>query len=88
MPAVAMMAGMPELKLFGRPDCHLCEVAAALLDEVLPGVPFEAVDIEIELSLIMRYGQRVPVLLRTDTQAELGWPFDAVALEEFLSTRE
>ena len=77
---------MTRIRLFTRPECHLCEEAAALLAEVMPGVPFEAVDIENELSLIMRYGKRVPVLLRTDTQAELDWPFDAVAVEQFLST--
>lgn len=81
-----MMAGMPELKLFGRPDCHLCDEAAGLLAAVAPGVDFDSVDIEQELALIMRYGERVPVLLRVDTEAELGWPFDADALEKFLST--
>ena len=79
---------MTRIRLFTRPECHLCDEAAGLLAAVAPGVAFESVDIEQELALIMRYGERVPVLLRTDTQAELGWPFDARALVEFLSTRE
>ena len=77
---------MTRIRLFTRPECHLCEEAAGLMAAVAPGVAFESVDIEDELALILRYGERVPVLLRVDTQAELGWPFDAHALEIFLST--
>ena len=76
---------MADLVLYTRPDCHLCEVAAELLLESVPGVDVHPVDIEEDLGLIERYGQRVPVLQRATDQAELGWPFSAAELAEFLA---
>jgi hypothetical protein len=77
---------MTQLTLYSRPDCHLCDDAAALLQEVAPEVGVNKVDIEGDIQLLSRYGLRVPVLLRNSDSAELGWPFDAASLAAFLET--
>jgi len=71
------------LILYQRDDCHLCDRAL----DVLAGarVPdFESVFIDDDAALETRYGIRVPVLHRSDTGAELDWPFDAGAVGAFL----
>lgn len=79
-----MMSDMAKLVLFSRPGCHLCDEAAALLTATAPFVELEVTDIEPDLALVTRYGTRVPVLLRTDTGAELDWPFAAGDLSIYL----
>lgn len=69
------------LILYTRPGCHLCEVAA---DLVAPHTSVRMVDIEDDLDLIRRYGNRVPVIRSPDTAAELGWPFDQTILQSWL----
>ena len=68
--------------LYTRPDCHLCEVAGAMLEA--SGANWQYVNIEPQLDLLRRYGTRVPVLGRPSDGAELGWPFDANDLADFL----
>ena len=77
---------MSELRLYSRPDCHLCEVAAELLHQSGIAQVFEHVNIEDDLALLRRYGIRIPVLQRMDTGAELFWPFDEEGLVAFLQT--
>lgn len=69
--------------LYSRPECHLCEVAGAMLEA--SGVRWRYVDIEPELNLVRKYGDRVPVLTNPSSGAELGWPFDAETLADFLA---
>lgn len=72
------------LILFQRDDCRLCDQAVALLASV--GAPdFESVWIDEDAALEARYGERVPVLQDRHSGRELGWPFDANALQAFLS---
>jgi glutaredoxin len=48
------------LVLYGRPGCHLCDEARAVLDRI--GHPFEEVDIEADDELLARYLERIPVV--------------------------
>ena len=48
------------LVLYGRPGCHLCDDARAVLRRV--GHPFEEVDIESDDALLRRYLERIPVV--------------------------
>ena len=66
--------------------CHLCEQAALLLNspDISQGVQLEVHDIADSDSLVEKYGERIPVLLRVDTKDELGWPFDMLLLKQFL----
>ena len=70
-----------KLLLYGTRYCHLCEQAEALLEAA--GMTAEHVDIATDDTLLEKYRIRIPVLLRDDNGAELGWPFDAKALQRF-----
>jgi len=50
--------------LYGRPECHLCDDARALLLRVRDEVDFELVerDIERDDDLFRRYLERIPVV--------------------------
>jgi hypothetical protein len=48
--------------LFERPDCHLCEEARVLLDEMLGPDRYDRVDVDTDNTLVLRYGFRVPVV--------------------------
>jgi hypothetical protein len=75
----------PECQLFGTLGCHLCEVAEAeLMPLVEHGLLVELVDIAESEAMIDDYGLRIPVLRRTDTGAELDWPFDTDQVVMFL----
>ncbi|MGH8191449.1 MAG: glutaredoxin family protein [Rhodanobacteraceae bacterium] len=75
------------LALYQRDDCKLCDQAVALLAAV-HAPEFESVWIDGDADLKARYGERVPVLRDAADGRELGWPFDAVRLREFLARRE
>jgi glutaredoxin len=72
-----------ELRLYGTAFCHLCEQAEAVLREI--GIEADYVDIADDDELLEKYGIRIPVLKRLDTEAELGWPFDTAAVSRFLA---
>ncbi len=71
-----------KIKLYGTEFCHLCEEAEAILRKA--GVVAVHVDIAEYDDLLEKYGAQIPVLWRVDNDAELGWPFDAVAVSQFL----
>jgi glutaredoxin len=49
------------LVLYGRPGCHLCDVARAVLQQI--GEPFAERDIERDDELLKRYLERIPVVV-------------------------
>ena len=55
----------------------------AILHQV--GVVPQHIDIAEDDNLLERYSMRIPVLRRADSGAELGWPFDAAAVAQFLT---
>ena len=48
------------------------------------GITYRVVNIESDLSLISRYGVRIPVLSRSDATETLDWPFDAEQAIEYV----
>ena len=72
------------LILYQRDDCHLCDVALAVLAEVR-APEFTSVFIDEDAGLVDTYGERVPVLCRPDDGRELDWPFDAATLQAWLT---
>jgi glutaredoxin len=55
----------PELVLYTRPGCHLCEEARDLLDSLRGSPPsfwVREVDIESDDRLLARYLERIPVI--------------------------
>ena len=49
------------IELYGRPDCHLCDDARAML--VRAGAVFTEHDIEADDELFKRYLERIPVIV-------------------------
>ena len=54
----------PAVSLYGRPGCHLCDDARAVLLRVRADSPFELTEIDIEGDdeLFKRYLERIPVV--------------------------
>ena len=55
----------PRITLYTRPGCHLCEVAAQMLDKITEttGVRWVAVSVEGDIELEREYGERLPVIM-------------------------
>lgn len=53
------------LTLLGKPGCHLCDEARAVLSRVADelGVPWEERDVTADDALYEEYGDRIPVVL-------------------------
>ncbi|MBA2265860.1 MAG: glutaredoxin family protein [Chloroflexi bacterium] len=49
--------------LYVRHGCHLCEEASVLLDTMLGADGWDAIDIETDDDLLVRYAHRIPVLV-------------------------
>lgn len=76
-----------KLILYSTSGCHLCELALEVIQPVINDqYPFHEVDISTSEQLIERYGVRIPVVQRSDTGAELGWPFDATEFQAFVAS--
>ena len=48
--------------LYVRHGCHLCDEAGVLLDDMLGTDEWDAVDIDTDDDLLLRYAHRIPVL--------------------------
>jgi hypothetical protein len=81
-----MASSVPRVRLHGTEACHLCETAEALVAPIAAafGWSVEPVDVAEDDDLFERWGERVPVLERTDTGAVLCWPFGAREVEAVL----
>jgi glutaredoxin len=55
---------MRTVTLYGRPGCHLCDDARAVLQRLQALHPFELeeIDIETDDALFARYLERIPVI--------------------------
>jgi glutathione S-transferase len=76
---------MASVTLYGKPGCHLCDEARAVLVEALAGrdVDLEEVDVTLDPVLERRYGERIPVLA-VDGDELFEYVVDARALAERL----
>jgi glutaredoxin len=71
----------PRLVLYGRPGCHLCDDARAVLERV--GEPFAEIDIERDDALLAAYLERIPVVA-LDGEELFDFFVDEAALRERL----
>jgi glutaredoxin len=55
---------MTRVVLYGRPECHLCDDARAMLERLRATLAFDLVerDIEDDDALLRRYLERIPVV--------------------------
>ena len=79
-----MIPAMQRPTLYVREGCHLCEDASVLLDNMLGSDGWDAVEIDVDDDLLVRYAHRIPVLVvdgeeraeliitRPDVEAALG----------------
>ena len=76
----------PAVTLYGRPGCHLCDDARAVLDRVRADAPFELreIDIERDDELFKRYLERIPVVC-LDGEELFEFHVDEAALRRRLS---
>ena len=76
----------PAVTLYGRPGCHLCDVARGVLDRVRADAPFELLEIDIERDdeLFKRYLERIPVVC-LDGEELFEFHVDEAALRRRLS---
>lgn len=73
------------LKFYTRPDCPLCNKAEALLAEGGFARAYEKVNIESDLELLERYGDKIPVLHNPQTGEKLAWPFTASQVKDLVA---
>ena len=73
-----------QLTLYSTSNCHLCELAYALLMPLAEDSKLTVVDIADDEALLAQYGLCIPVLLRNDSKTELNWPFNQADIVEFL----
>jgi glutaredoxin len=57
-------SGVAAITLYGRPGCHLCDDALAVLERIRADSPFEleTVNIEEHDALLRAYLERIPVV--------------------------
>lgn len=75
------------LTLLGKPGCHLCDDARAIVTEVLaehPEVAFEELSILDDPELLDRYVEEIPVVL-LDDRVHTIWRVDPARLRKALA---
>ena len=72
------------VRVLGRPGCHLCEQAAAVVASVCAAGTWDEVDITSDPSLLDRYIEEVPVVL-VDGAVVAYWRIDADRLRDALA---
>ena len=82
--ALKIVAMIKQLTLYSTSNCHLCELAYALLMPLAEDSKLTVVDIADDEALLAQYGLCIPVLLRNDSKTELNWPFNQADIVEFL----
>jgi hypothetical protein len=80
---------MIKLILYSTLGCHLCDLA---LDEIEPCLSntswvLEKVDIADDPDLLKQYGTSIPVLFFPAVDSRLYWPFDCLAVKQFLTNK-
>ena len=82
------MPSRPTVKLYARPDCHLCDEARDGLEAMVAegaGFEIEEVDIDSDDELHSRYLERIPVIaIGDEVICELG--LDRAGLRARLAT--
>jgi glutaredoxin len=77
--------GTPRVTLYGKPGCHLCDDARAVIEEVCVqvGEAYVEIDITTDPELTRRFGEEIPVTF-VDGQQHDFWRVDAARLRAAL----
>jgi len=75
----------PRVTLYGKPGCHLCDDARAVVERVCAdlGESFEEISILDDPALLDRYGEEIPVTLVDGRQHDF-WRVDEQRLRAAL----
>jgi glutaredoxin len=78
--------GAPRVTLYGKPGCHLCDDARAVVERVCAdlGEAYEEVSILDDPALLDRYGEEIPVTVVDGRQISF-WRIDEDRLREALA---
>ena len=85
------MTNSRHLVLYSRQDCHLCDQAQALIEQVIAGSDWqlEKVDIDSDPQLTELYRFTIPVLARINSASAeattLNWPFPPSRIKDLLT---
>lgn len=76
----------PRVTMYGRPGCHLCELAAEVIARVCDdlGEEWEQVSIDDDPALLEEYGEEIPVTL-VDGRRHDFWRVDETRLRAALA---
>ena len=77
----------PQLIVFGREECHLCQDMIHALHTLQQQVSFDlqVIDIDSDKELIIRYGEKIPVLVSAEDHQEICHHFlNMTALDDYL----
>jgi glutaredoxin len=79
----------PRVVLYGKPGCHLCDDARAVVEAVCAelGESYDEVDITGSEELVRRFGEEIPVTFVDGAQHDF-WRVDADRLRAALSREE
>jgi hypothetical protein len=74
-----------EVRLYGKPGCHLCEQAEEMVEDLSSEYPLslQSLDITSDPALFARYRYEIPVILLADGRSLAG-RIDRDELREFL----
>jgi hypothetical protein len=81
------VGGVPDVLLLGKPGCHLCDDARAVVTEVLaefPGSTFAEKSILDDPELLDAYAEEIPVVL-IDGRVHTIWRVDPARLRKALA---
>lgn len=73
----------PCMLFLTRENCGLCDQAWGLLGQCHLQGHYQPVNIDTDLDLIRRFGDKVPVLADADLEHCLYWPFDQQAIFDY-----
>ena len=63
---VSQYTGRVLIRIFTRRGCPLCDEGISLAQEVFGPGSLELIDVDLDLALLERYGERVPVIEDSD----------------------
>ena len=78
----------PQLIVYGREECHLCQDMILALHALQQQVSFDlqVVDVDSDTELGVRYGEKIPVLVSGNDHQEICHYFlDMTALDDYLA---
>lgn len=85
------MASSRQIVLYSRQECHLCDQAQALIEQVIAGSDWqlEKVDIDTDVQLTELYRYSIPVLALVDgaETTALNWPFPPSRIRDLLNSQ-